>query len=354
MAFFMKKTVITYLLFFVSLITLGQWHTITLPTTASFRALKSFKNEIWIGGTKGTYIHSKDEGITWEVKQVPGAENLDFRDLIILNEKEIILMSAGPSEKDAAKLYKTQDGGQSWEIILHIKEPKYFFDAIAWDHKKGIGYLLSDPIDQKFVLLKILQTGNKIEPINLINFPALLPREAAFAASGSSLLWMNKKLTIISGGGHHARIFQSLNHTLESWQVTNSTIPADTTSGFFSIAAKNKNHFWVAGGNYLNLNSSEIPIIESKDGGTNWTPIKSVLPNNYYIEKVIWSSPYWIVTGPAGSYAFLSRLNQWKKLSDSHYHNIIATKHKIIGVGAKGQIGYFDKSELQALFFPKK
>jgi len=350
----MKKTVITNLLFFVSLITLGQWNAIPLPTTASFRALKSYQDQIWIGGTKGTYIHSKDEGKTWEVKQVPEAENLDFRDLVILNNKEIILMSAGPSEKGAAKIFKTQDGGQSWEVILHIKEPKYFFDAIAWDHKKGIGYLLSDPINQKFVLFKILQNGSKIEPINLIHFPDLLPREAAFAASGSSLLWMNKKLTIISGGGHHARIFQSLNHTLESWQVTNSTIPADTTSGFFSIAAKNKTNFWVAGGNYLNIDSSRIPIIESTNAGKNWTPIKSPLPNNYYIEKVIWSSPYWIVTGPAGSYAFHSRLNQWKKLSESHYHNIVATKHKIIGVGAKGQIGYFNKSELHTLFFPKK
>ena len=123
---------------------------------------------------------------------------------------------------------------------------------------------------------------------------------------------------------------------------------------FFTIAAKNKTHFWVAGGNYLNLNSSEIPMIESKDGGKNWSPIENPITKNYYIEKVIWSSPYWVVTGPAGSYAFHPKLSQWKKLSESHYHNIIATKHKIIGVGAKGQIGYFDKSELQALFFPKK
>lgn len=350
----MKKTVITYLLLLISLVTLGQWQAIPFHTTASFRALKSYQRDIWISGTKGTYIHSKDEGITWEVKQVPGAENLDFRDLVILNNKEIILMSAGPSEKGAAKLYKTKDGGKTWEIILNIKEPTYFFDAITWDHKKRIGYLLSDPIDQKFVLFKLKDNGTKIELVNLINFPTLLPREAAFAASGSSLLWMNKKLNIISGGGHHARIFQSLNHTLESWKVTNSTIPADTTIGFFTIAAKNKNHFWAAGGNYLQITSSEIPILESKNAGESWAPIKTQIPKNYYVEKVIWSSPYWITTGPSGSYAFHPKLSQWKKLSESHYHNIIATKHKIIGVGAKGQIGYLLKKDIQALFLPEK
>jgi len=354
MAFFMKKSALTYLLLLISLATSAQWHAIPLPTTASFRALKSFHRDIWISGTKGTYIYSQDEGITWEVKQVPGAEGLEFRDLVILNKKEIILMSAGPSEKGAAKLFQTKDGGQTWNLLFDIKKPNYFFDAIAWDYKKRIGFLLSDPIDRKFVLFKILQNGSKIEPINLNHFPTLLPREAAFAASGGSILWLNNTLHIISGGGNRARVFKSLNADLSTWEITHNEIAADTSSGFFTIAAKNKTHFWVAGGNYLKIDSSKIPIMESKDGGKNWSPIENPIPKNYYIEKVIWSSPYWIVTGPAGSYAFHSRLNQWKKLSDSHYHNIIATKHKIIGVGAKGQIGYFDKSKLQALFFPEK
>jgi photosystem II stability/assembly factor-like uncharacterized protein len=354
MAFFIKKATGVYLLLLVSWLSMGQWKTIPLNTIASFRALKSYHKEIWAGGTKGTYIHSSDNGNTWEVKQVPGAGNLDFRDLVILNNKEIILMSAGPSEKGAAKLYKTNDGGQSWKVILHINEPKYFFDAIAWDHKKGIGYLLSDPIDQKFVLFKIQQNGAKIEQINLIDFPTLLPREAAFAASGSSILWINNKLHIISGGGHHARIFQSKDHTLTSWRISHASISADSTSGFFTIAAKSGTHFWVAGGNYLQSNSDEIPILESKNGGKNWKPLDVPIPKNYYIEKIIWSKPYWISTGPSGSYAFHSLLNQWKKLSQSNYHNIIATKHKIIGVAAKGQIGFLNKSDLDALFLSKK
>jgi photosystem II stability/assembly factor-like uncharacterized protein len=354
MAFFMKKSAIVYLLILISQVSYGQWHAIPLPTTASFRALKSHQRDIWISGSKGTYIHSQDEGNSWEVKQVPGAENLDFRDLVILNKKEIILMSAGPSEKGAAKLYKTKDGGQTWELLFDIKEPNYFFDAIAWDYKKKIGFLLSDPIDRKFVLYKILNNGAKIEPINLTHFPTLLPREAAFAASGSSILWLNNTLQIISGGGNKARIFQCIKSDLTNWEITNNEIPADTSSGFFSIAAKNKTHFWVAGGNYLKINSSEIPIMESTDSGKNWSPIENPLPKNYYIEKVIWSNPYWIVTGPAGSHAFHPMKKQWVNLGESHFHNIIATQQKIIGVGAKGQIGYLLKKDLDKLFFPKK
>ncbi len=354
MAFFMKKSAITYLLILISLLSYGQWHTIPLPTTASFRALKSHQRDIWISGSKGTYIHSQDEGNSWEVKQVPGAENLDFRDLVILNKKEIILMSAGPSEKGAAKLYKTKDGGQTWELLFDIKEPNYFFDAIAWDYKKRIGFLLSDPIDRKFVLYKILNNGAKIEPINLTHFPTLLPREAAFAASGSSILWLNNTLQIISGGGNKARIFKSINTDLTNWEITNNEIPADTSSGFFSIAAKNKTHFWVAGGNYLKIDSSEIPIMESNDAGKNWSPIENPLPKNYYIEKVIWSNPYWIVTGPAGSHAFHPMIKKWVNLGESHFHNIIEPQQKIIGLGAKGQIGYLLKKDLDKLFLPKK
>jgi len=354
MAFFMKKPAIFYFLFLISLAASAQWNSIPLPTSASFRALKSFQNEIWIGGTKGTYIHSKDAGSSWEVKQVPGAENLDFRDLIVLNKKEIILMSAGPSENGAAKLFKTRDGGQTWEIILHIKDSKYFFDAITWDYKKRTGYLLSDPIDQKFVLFKIRQNGNDINQMNLIDFPPLLPREAAFAASGSSILWINNKLHIISGGGNKARIFQSKDPNLTTWKIIHTEIKADTSSGFFTLAAKNKRHFWVAGGNYLRLNTSEIPILESKNAGENWTSLEIPLPKNYYIEKVIWSNPYWITSGPAGSYAFHSKLKKWANLGESHFHNIIATQEKIIGVGAKGQIGYLLKRDLKALFLSKK
>lgn len=354
-AFFMKKIASSYLLILVSWVTMGQWKTIPLNTTASFRALKSYQKEIWAGGTKGTYIHSNDNGDTWEIKQVPGAENLDFRDLVILNKKEIILMSAGISEKGAAKLYRTRDGGKTWAIIFDIKEPKFFFDAITWDYKKGIGFLLSDPINHQFVIFKIINHGTKIEQLQLNSFPLLQPREAAFAASGTSMLWINNQLNIISGGGNKARIFQSTNtEELTSWNITYNEMPADTSSGFFTIGAKNKNHFWVAGGNYLKLNSSEIPILESKNGGKNWKPLDTQIPKNYYIEKIIWSRPYWVTTGPAGSSAYNSRLKKWVNLSESHYHNIIATQQKIIGVGAKGQVGYLDKKELKALFLSKK
>lgn len=354
MAFFMKKNIFTYFLLLITLSASAQWNAIKLPTSASLRAIKTFQKEIWIGGTEGTYIHSMDDGNSWKVQQVPGAENLDFRDLIIINKNEIIIMSAGPSEKNAAKLFKTSDGGLTWDIIFNIKEPNYFFDAITWDFKKNIGLLLSDPIAKQFVIFKILENGKQISEIKLTQFPSLLTNEAAFAASGSSLLWINKKLNIASGGGHHARIFQSTDSNLKAWKITNSEISADPTSGFFTLAAKNKNHFWVAGGNYLTPQTSKIPILESRNAGKDWAIVQNQLPNNYFIEKIIWSRPYWIITGPAGSFAYHTILKQWKTLGESHYHNIVETQNKFIGIGGKGQVGYLSKSTLKALFLPKK
>lgn len=53
----------------------------------------------------------------------------------------------------------------------------------------------------------------------------------------------------------------------------------------FTIAAKNKNHFWAAGGNYLQITSSEIPILESTNAGESWAPSKPKYPKTITLKK---------------------------------------------------------------------
>ena len=346
------KKIIPFLLF-INLVSYAQWTTLGIETQASFRAIKVYQKHIWIGGTKGTVIHSADKGKTWSSQQISGAEKFDFRDLVILNDQEVILMSAGLSQENVAKIYKTKNGGQTWDILYETNEPGYFFDAITWNHKRKEGLIISDPKDGKFSLFRLTMEGKGLEEITNPIFPTLLKREAAFAASGSSLLQSAKigELYLVTGGSQKSRIYRTKNLGLD-WTLQAELCCSDSSSGFFSIAAKNVNHLMAGGGNYLRIHENSLAIMESLDAGESWR----ILPDSphFYIEKILYSKPYWIVTGPSQSAAYHEKLKRWKRLPESHYHNIIRVKDMLIGVGGKGQLGKLPIAQIDALFLPEK
>ncbi|MFM7019363.1 MAG: WD40/YVTN/BNR-like repeat-containing protein [Aquirufa sp.] len=345
----MMKKLLSLLLILQSLLVYGQWSSVSIPTTASFRALKVKGNHIWAGGTQGTVGHSSNQGKTWEFMQVPGAPNLDFRDLTILNDQEVILMSAGLSEEGKARLYATNDGGKSWSLKLNIQESGYFFDCLQWDIKTQKGWLLTDPINQKLSLFSI--TKDTALHVNSTKAHPLQAKEAFFAASGSSMIQMGDKLHLIGGGADYVNIHQ-YNIDLDSWTTIPLGINAGEAKGYFSIGAKNKKTLWAVGGDYRKLNESTIPILISRNAGKHWTPMANT--PKFYMEKVIWAKPYWIVCGPSQSAAYHEKSKKWKSLGDSHYHNVIQVGDVIWGIGAKGQLGYISLSSIDHLFLSEK
>lgn len=346
------RSLLLVLCLFLNHASYAQWVNIPLQTKASFRAIRSHKNQIWIGGTQGTVVYSLDKGMTWHEQQVPTAEKLDFRDLTVINKQRILLMSAGPADKGAAKLFLSKDQGQTWNLLFEKKSGPYFFDAIAWNYKKNEGVMLSDPMNGQFPLFKIKANGEQVEDILITSFPTLFAREAAFAASGSSLLWINRKLNIVTGGSTQARILQSQDETLTKFQSMSQSTPADSSSGFFSIGARNKSHYWVVGGNYLHLNENKIGILESRDAGLTWENLKDY--PKFYMEKAIWTGKYWVVVGPSQSAAYEPKSKKWISLGETHFHNIILYNKQLIAVGSKGTLSKMSLAELDLLFLPKK
>lgn len=327
----------------------GQWTTIDIPTKASFRALKSKEHQIWAGGTQGTVGHSSDSGNTWIFNQIKGAEKLDFRDLVIISNQEILLMSAGPSEEEKASIWRTIDGGVNWKIAFEKKEPGYFFDCFQWDYQKQEGWLLADPIQQKLTLFHVKE--NTYTQINTSLAPTLQPKEAFFAASGSSLILQNDKFTLVGGGAPLARIYQKKNKRSE-WTYLATEIETGEAKGYFSIGAKNNKELWAVGGDYRKLNESTIPIITTQDGGKTWHSLSDA--PKFYMEKVIWAKPYWLICGPSQSAAYHERKKIWKNLGPSSYHNIIQVGKEIWGIGAKGQLGKISLSSIDKLFLTEK
>ena len=338
-----------HLLLLISIPCLSQWTKVEIPSQASFRALKVRGRQIWASGTQGTVAHSQNAGKTWTFQQIPGAEKLDFRDLAIINDKEILLMSAGPSDEGKAVIFQTMDAGRKWNEIFKKNEPGYFFDCLHWDSENKQAWLLSDPINQKLTLFSY--RNNSFQELDASNTPTLQAKEAFFAASGSSMMQAKDQLTFVGGGADSIKIYTYDIHK-NTWKTTNPGIVSGEAKGYFSIGAKNKNEFWAVGGDYRKLNELSVPIITTIDGGKQW----NVLANTpkFYMEKVIWANPYWIVSGPSQSAVYHEQRRQWKSLGNSTYHNIIQVGDAIWGIGTKGQLGYIGLSSINDLFLSKE
>lgn len=345
----MRKHILLFVLLFLGAFqSFSQWNSLSLDTQASFRAIRSFGSHIWIGGTRGTVIHSSDGGEHFSVSQVPGADSLDFRDLAILDENTVLLMSAGPAENGAAKIFRTENGGKSWELAFQIKDKGYFFDAILWEGKQGL--VLSDPAGPFYGLIRISDKGRNYEVLNPINHPDLQKGEAAFAASGSSLQKTKKGYYIVTGGGEKARVLHGKDAL--HWESIFAEIPGGEGTGFFSLGVRDAKNLWIAGGNYARIKEGPVPVLESKNGGTTWSPVAGA--PGYYVEKMLWAAPYWILSGPAESSAFDPKTRRWISLGKSPYHNICLVGDRIYGVGGRGQIGFISLSQIQQLFLSKE
>src|SRR5437660_12264990 len=136
---------------------------------------------VWAAGTGGTYVVTTDGGETWKAAVVPGAENLQFRDVQGMSDKVAYLMSIGDNTTDF-RIYKTVDGGATWTIEFTNETVNAFYDCFAfWTPRRGIAH--SDSVRGVFPDLRTAN-GMTWESI-ATNMPPALPGEASFAASGT-------------------------------------------------------------------------------------------------------------------------------------------------------------------------
>ncbi len=108
-----------------------------------------------------------------------------FRDIHAVDGRPAVVLSIGPGEQ--SRLYRTADGGSTWETRYVNRDPKGFLDAIAfWD--AGHGLVFGDPVGGRFVVLRTDDAGKTWAPTAPDAMPMALATEGAFAASGTCLV----------------------------------------------------------------------------------------------------------------------------------------------------------------------
>ena len=213
-----------------------------LPVNTSIRGMAVADNNlVWISGSNGYVGLTRDGGKTWQMQQVPGYDNAEFRDIHLMQDGSVILMSATLP----AAILRSADKGATWQEIFRQDDPAYFLDAMDFHGDRGM--CLGDPINGHFLTLYTEDAGWHWQERFLDDIGDSL---AAFAASGSIVKYLTRKKILFATGGKEARVYYTGNGG-KSWAFSPTDIhQGKPSSGIFTMAFCNKKTLIVGGGDY--------------------------------------------------------------------------------------------------------
>jgi photosystem II stability/assembly factor-like uncharacterized protein len=317
--------------------------------TENLRGVSALSNQVaWASGTHGTYLRTTNGRKNWQAAQVPGAESLDFRDVEAFSADVAYLLSAGPGEQ--SRIYKTTDAGKNWALQFTNKNPKGFFDCMAfWDRDHGIA--LGDPVADNsgklsFELISTEDGGENWKPLPPDSVPPAIEGEGAFAASGTCIAVQGNSNVWFASGGKAARVFRSTNAG-KTWTVADTPIiHGPDSAGIFSIAFRDATHGVIAGGDYKHPAQAGPNLAFTNDGGLTWT-LSTISPQTYF------SAVAFVAPGSPGSavlaagttraaYANDVTKKTWQKTWDLNLNALsVSQSGEAIAVGPKGLIVKF-------------
>ena len=317
-----------------------KWHQVNLQTRSSFRGLGvATDGTIWVGGTQGTVIRSGDGGLTWTVDTVPGARSFDFRGVAAVDSATAY---AAVSSADTARIYKTVDGGRSWQLQYRDERPGVFLDGVAcWRERRCIA--AGDPIAAHFLILTTEDGGAHWAQRDSSTTPRARSGEAAFAASNSSLIvGSGGRAWLATGGGPSGRVWRTSDYGL-TWRVGETPITAGNASaGIFSLAFCDVQHGVAVGGNYRTPDSSGVHVALSANGGESWTMGDSAHTTPYLSGAACLDAKQaprtFVAVGPAGTFVSAGG-SHWERGAQEALNAVAALpRGRLVAVGGNGVV----------------
>jgi photosystem II stability/assembly factor-like uncharacterized protein len=292
---------------------------------------------VWASGSNGVILESVDSGETWKQLHVEGGEALDFRGIQAFDTKTAYVMSSGEGEK--SRIYKTTDGGASWELQYTDKRAEFFLDALVCSSANAC-YALSDPVDGKFLLVSTTD-GKHWSELPRDNMPPARVGEGAFAASNSSLALFGKsEIYFGTGGTGSARVFHSADRGL-TWSVVDTPIASPTaSSGIFSLV-RTGNAMVAVGGDYKATMVRAGVAAFSRDAGHTWR-LAEQQPSGYRSAVAQASAGALVAAGPTGEDISSDGGANWSRFDAMNLNAVAFLENGMgWGVGPDGTIRRF-------------
>lgn len=234
-----------------------QWDSRQLTDASGIPAqylnsVQAITDTTWvIAGHEGHFFWSEDAGVTWSRR---GQPDLYFHDLHIVDfENELSGIVFGRANNSAyGILFRTDDGGFTWERMTVAYETDVFFDGEMIDNQVGFGMGRTD----------IYRTDDRWESYDIIEIPQ-------FGESFRSFAWANDQVGYL--GGDYGKVVKS---TDGGYNWTELTTPIQRGSYIAEITVLGDEHVWVATG-------PVGKVYESTDGGDTWTILDTGYRSQY-------------------------------------------------------------------------
>ncbi|MBN7819644.1 WD40/YVTN/BNR-like repeat-containing protein [Bowmanella yangjiangensis] len=317
-----------------------DWQIQSLPNTPSLRASSANFGQLWVAGTQGQVYKSLDAGNTWQAVAISSEPEGDIRDLQQFADGSVLAMTVGPGQSSG--LYRSTDGGLSWQLWLQNEQAEGFFNAIDfWDQNQGL--LFGDPVDGFYVVMKTADGGKSWRRIPKAQLPAILDKEAAFAASGNTLKIQDKDNVWIATGGFSASAYHS-DDGGEHWQRVSLPIhQLGQTGGAYAIGLNSNNEVFALGGDfqdrpgkYPNLAKLTAQGAQRLDAGE-----RGLRTAMACIEAIC------LATGKTGTDISYDHGISWQAFSEQGFYTLAADKQTFVGAGHDGRVGILNLNQLK-------
>jgi photosystem II stability/assembly factor-like uncharacterized protein len=347
----LKPIFVTMLLVLCASEARAQWVAQTSGTTVRLRGVSAVSRSVaWASGAGGTFERTTDGGRTWQAGQVPGAAELDFRDVDAFDARTAYLLAIGEGER--SRIYKTTDGGRRWALQFRNRRAGAFYDCMAfWDARRGIA--VSDPVGGRFLVVRTEDGGRNWKEIDPAGMPSALADEGGFAASGTCVAvggandaWFG------TGGPAGPRLFRSSDGG-RTWTAAPVPLAAGKAAGVFSLDFKGAGRGVMVGGDYTKEKEAEGNVALSFDRGRTWRAVEGAArPGGYrscvaYVPGTRWLTL--LTVGPSGSDYSGDGGRTWGSLGAEGFHAVsVAPRGDAAwAVGEGGRVARLDRpSEL--------
>lgn len=314
-----------------------NWSIHETGVEARLRGISAVSDRVvWASGARGTVLRTIDGGTTWKTLPVPGAEQLDFRDVDAFDENTACILSIGNGEQ--SRIYRTSDGGATWTLQLANTDPDVFLDAMAfWSPERGLAF--SDSVNGQLVIFSTAD-GKKWTRIPASALPPAVAGEGAYAASGTNVAMIGRTHAWI--GTSRSRVLRTTDGG-RTWAVAPTPIPTGEASGIFSIAFRDTRHGVIVGGDYQKTTDAIDNAAVTTDGGLTWTLAKGLTG----FRSVVTHRPgttTWYAAGPTGVDVSTNDGRSWIGLAEHGFHTFAFARSGRIawGAGDRGRIASFE------------